>query len=144
MYEDIRTIEEFIKEAKLKPFDIIRQVAKNNFFDFIHGSLQENCLSDREYHADFQFKSKGKIYDAFLKIIKTKGKTRLEQEDVWRYKYIGPEKTNGKIIKESCLKADLIEEICVGGCFSSGGGKGMTKRREIYRSEGTPEWFLED
>jgi hypothetical protein len=144
MYEDIRIIEEFIKESKLKPFDIIRQVAKNNFFDFVFGSLQENYLSNREYHAEFQFKSQGKIYDAFLKIIKTKGKTRLEQEDVWRYKYVGPVKINGKIRNERGLEADLIEETCVGGCFSSGGGKVIQKRREIYRKEGTPDWFLKD
>lgn len=143
MINDKRTIGEFLKRATLKPAKIIKQIASRYDFNVDWKSLREETEEGIKYSADFNFKANGEIYPARIIISKEKAQTRIGEEDVWKHVYFGPMRVPDGVVAISEKNADVIDGLELGGCFASG-RMCMTHRREVYRKEGTPDWFLEE
>ncbi len=143
MINDKRTIGEFLEKTTLKPAKIIRQIAEHYNFDVAWKSLKEETDSGTRYSADFDLMANGKRYPARLIISKEKAQTKIGEEDVWKHVYVGPMRVLDGIVRVIEKNANVIDGLELGGCFASG-GMCMTHRREVYRQEGTPDWFLEE
>ena len=86
----------------------------------------------------------GKRYPANILISKEKAQTKSgREEDVWRHVYVGPMRVLDDVVAVTEKNADVIDGTELGGCFSSGRMR-MVSRREVYRKEGTLDWFLEE
>jgi hypothetical protein len=143
MYGDSRSADSFCRGSRTKPIFLLQKILHNNKLEFVLGSFKQHFLNG-DYSAVFQMEDKDTKmrYNAGLRIFKIKKQINGKEEDVWRHIYEGPLRENGQINGKTHLEADVIDEEIIEYYPDTNNVKDCNIRREIYRKEGTPDWFL--